>query len=240
MNFKNKFTIIHGPCAMESIDQMQDVIQNLKEISPFFRAGSYKPRTLPESFQGLKDEGIKIIDKLKENNDILVCSEIVSIKDIDKFKNVDIIQIGARNMQNFDLLTEVAKLNKFILLKRGFGNTVDELIASTKYILKEGNDKIILCERGIRTFSKTSRFTLDLSAVGYLKDNTQFPVFVDPSHAGGNVKEVKRLTRAAYAYGCDGILIEVHPNPKDAMSDKDQQLNIKEYKELIKELKTMR
>ncbi len=242
MNYKeikDNFTIIHGPCAMESFEQMEEIVNKLKDISNVFRAGSYKPRTLPESFQGLKKEGIDLIKELKKNKDIFVCSEIVSIKDIDKFKDVDIIQIGARNMQNFDLLTEVAKLNKIILLKRGFGNTVEELIASTKYILKEGNDKIILCERGIRTFSNTSRFTLDLSAVGYLKENTPFPIFVDPSHAGGNQKEVIRLTKAAYAYGCDGLLIEVHPSPKEALSDKDQQLNIKQYQSLISSLKAM-
>ncbi len=236
---KNEFTIIHGPCALESFHQMKNIINNLKGISNIFRAGAYKPRTLPESFQGLKEEGLSIIEELKQENDIFICSEIVSINDIEKFKDVDIIQIGARNMQNFDLLSEVAKLDKIILLKRGFGNTVEELISSTEYILKEGNDKIILCERGIRTFSNTSRFTLDLSAVGYLKEHTQFPVFVDPSHAGGNRKEVIRLTKAAYAYGCDGLLIEVHPNPEEAQSDKEQQLNITEYKSLIETLKTM-
>ncbi len=236
---KSNFTIIHGPCAMESFEQMQTIISNLKDISNVFRAGSYKPRTTPESFQGLKEEGLKIVKELKKDNDIFVCSEILSIKDVDKFKDVDIIQIGARNMQNFELLSEVAKLNKIVLLKRGFGNTVEELIAATKYILKEDNDKIILCERGIRTFSNTSRFTLDLSAVGYLKENTNFPIFVDPSHAGGNQDEVIRLTKAAYAYGCDGLLIEVHPNPKEALSDKDQQLNIKQYQSLISSLKAM-
>ncbi len=236
---KEQFNLIHGPCTIESLEQMEEVVENLKGISNIFRAGSYKPRTSPESFQGLKEEGLGIVKELKSKNDIYICSEIVSIKDVDKFKDVDIIQIGARNMQNFELLTEVAKLNKIILLKRGFGNTVEELIASTEYILKEGNDKIILCERGIRTFSNTSRFTLDLSAVGYLKDNTNFPIFVDPSHAGGNKKEVMRLTKAAYAYGCDGLLIEVHPNPEEAQSDKNQQLNISQYKSLIESLKTM-
>ncbi len=236
---KEQFSLIHGPCAIESLEQMEEIVENLKGISNIFRAGSYKPRTSPDSFQGLKEEGLGIVNELKSKNDIYICSEIVSIKDVDKFKDVDIIQIGARNMQNFELLTEVAKLNKIILLKRGFGNTVEELIASTEYILKEGNDKIILCERGIRTFSNTSRFTLDLSAVGYLKDNTNFPIFVDPSHAGGNKKEVMRLTKAAYAYGCDGLLIEVHPNPEEAQSDKNQQLNISQYKSLIESLKTM-
>ncbi len=236
---KDNFNIIHGPCAIESLEQMENIVDNLKDISKIFRAGSYKPRTSPESFQGLKEEGLDIVKELKSKNDIYICSEIVSINDVEKFKDVDIIQIGARNMQNFELLTAVAKLDKIILLKRGFGNTVEELISSTKYILKEGNDKIILCERGIRTFSNTSRFTLDLSAVGFLKDNTNFPIFVDPSHAGGNKKEVMRLTKAAYAYGCDGLLIEVHPNPEEAQSDKEQQLNVKQYKSLIESLKAM-
>lgn len=236
-NLKKDFNLIHGPCSLESFEQMDEIVSELKGISKIFRAGAYKPRTSPESFQGLKKEGLNILSDIKKENDVFICSEILSINDLEYFKDVDIIQIGARNMQNFELIKEVAKLNKPILLKRGFGNTVEELIASTEYILKEGNDKIILCERGIRTFSNTSRFTLDLSAVGYLKDNTDFLVYVDPSHAGGHHKEVKRLAKAAFAYGCDGMLIEVHPNPKEAMSDNLQQLEIDEYKELINDLK---
>lgn len=235
-NIKNNFTLIHGPCALESFEQMNQIVRELKDISIYFRAGVFKPRTSPDSFQGLKQEGINIIEKIKKDNEILAVSEITSVEDLELFENIDIIQIGARNMQNFELIKKVARLNKPIILKRGFGNTVEELVASTKYILNEGNNQIILCERGIRTFSNASRFTLDLSAVGYLKDNYDFPVFVDPSHAGGATKEVKRLTRAAYAYGCDGLLIEVHPNPKEAQSDKEQQLEVEEYKKLIKEI----
>ncbi len=233
---KENFVIIHGPCAIESYEQFNEVVKELKDISPFFRAGLYKPRTSPDSFQGLKEKGFEIVEQIKRHNNIYLVSEITSIDQINKFKNIDIIQIGARNMQNYELIQTVAKLNKPIILKRGFGCTVDELLNSAKYIEKEGNNQIILCERGIRTFSNVSRFTLDLSAVGYLKDNTSYPIFVDPSHAGGNQQEVKRLTKAAYAYGCDGLLIEVHPNPKEAKSDVKQQLKIKDYKILIEKL----
>lgn len=235
-NIKEKFTLIHGPCSIESYEQMDEIVKNLNNISTYFRGGIYKPRTNPNSFQGLGKEGIEIIKKIKQSYNITMVCEITSIEQLENIDNIDIIQVGARNMQNFELLKSLSKINKPIILKRGFSNTIEELIGSANYLLEGGNDKIILCERGIRTFSNVSRFTLDLSAVGYLKDNYDFPVFIDPSHAGGNAEEVKRLTRAAYAYGCDGIIIEVHPNPLDAKSDNEQQLNIAQYKHLIETL----
>lgn len=233
----NKIEIIHGPCSLESYEQMDEIIQNLKGISSTFRCGIYKPRTNPDSFQGLKKDGIEILKKLKqENPQIKLTVEITSIDQLNEIDEIDIIQIGARNMQNYELLIAVGKTQKRVLLKRGFGATVEELISSAKYIQSQGNDNIILCERGIRTFSNSSRFTLDLSAVGFLQKKTTFPVFVDPSHAGGTAEEVIRLTKAAVAYGVDGILIEVHPDPKHALSDSEQQLNIEEYQKLINEL----
>lgn len=239
--FNKKFTLIHGPCSLESEEQIDKIVKELKNVSPIFRAGIYKPRTSPDSFQGLGELGLNIIDKIKkENNDeILFTVEITDQKQITKeaLLLIDIIQIGARNMQNYELLKAVGKTQKPILLKRGFGATVDELIASAKYIEKEGNNQIILCERGIRTFSNVSRFTLDLSAISYLQKKTSYPIFIDPSHAGGEREEVKKLAKAAYAYGCDGMIIEVHPNPDEALSDSEQQLDINDYLNLIKNFK---
>lgn len=233
---QEKFTMIHGPCAIESFEQMNIIVKKLKDISPFFRGGIYKPRTSPESFQGLQEKGFQIVGQIKYlYNDFYITSEITSIEQIDEYDNIDIIQIGARNMQNYELLKAVGKLDKIILLKRGFGNTLTELLNSAKYISNEGNKKIILCERGIRTFSDSSRFTLDLSAINYLKKRTEYPIFVDPSHAGGEAGEVLSLTDAALAYGCDGIIIEVHPNPSEALSDAKQQIELNRYINYIKE-----
>lgn len=237
---ENDFTIMHGPCSLESKEQMEQIIDDLGGISPYFRSGIYKPRTSPDSFQGLKEEGLDILRELKEEHpEMVTIVEITSPEYLENIGDIDIIQIGARNMQNYELLIAAGKTQKPILLKRGFGATVQELINSAEYIKKQGNEQIILCERGIRTFSETSRFTLDFSAIGYLKENTPYPVFVDPSHAGGSRDEVKRLTRATAGYGSDGIIIEVHPKPELALSDADQQLNIPEYQELIKDVKNI-
>lgn len=230
----DKFKIIAGPCAVESYEQMEDVFKNIDE--EYIRAGIFKPRTDPFSFQGLKKEGLDILKKLKKKYNKKIVCEITSIEQISLCDDIDIIQIGARNMQNFELLKAVGKLKKPILLKRGFGNTIEEMISSAKYIEINGNDNIILCERGIRTFNQEMRFTLDISAVLLLKEKTKYPVYVDPSHAAGNNKYVIPLAKAAKAVGADGIIVEVHPNPIEALSDNNQQLNFKEYQKLKKEL----
>ena len=233
----HKFNIIAGPCSVESYEQMEEVFKNIEE--EYIRAGVFKPRTNPESFQGLKEEGIKILEKLKKKYNKKIVCEITSIDQIPLFDSVDIIQIGARNMQNFELLKKVGSLGKPVLLKRGFGNTIDELISSAKYIEASGNNSIILCERGIRTFNQEMRFTLDLSAVLLLKEKTNYKIYVDPSHAAGKSKYVIPLAKAAKAIGADGIIVEVHPYPKKALSDSEQQLTFSQYYQLKEELKNV-
>ncbi len=235
------FFIIAGPCSVESETQMEEVFNSLSKVKEVvaIRGGAFKPRTNPESFQGLKDKGIDILVDKKQKYNMPIVTELMDVRDIDLFKDVDVIQIGARNMQNYPLLVAAAKLNKPILLKRGFGNTIDELLASADYIKKAGNDKIILCERGIRTFENSTRFTLDISAVCVLKDKCDYPVVIDPSHASGNRDYVLALSRAAKAVGADGLIIEVHPNPDEALSDKNQQVTIEGFMDIIDSLKTI-
>ena len=235
------FFIIAGPCSVESKTQMEEVFNSLSKAKEVvaIRGGAFKPRTNPESFQGLKDKGIDILVDKKQKYNMPIVTELMDVRDIDLFKDVDVIQIGARNMQNYSLLVAAAKLNKPILLKRGFGNTIDELLASADYIKKAGNEKIILCERGIRTFENSTRFTLDISAVCVLKDKCDYPVVIDPSHASGNRDYVLALSRAAKAVGADGLIIEVHPNPDEALSDKDQQVTIEGFMDIIDSLKTI-
>lgn len=234
----NEFFVFAGPCSIENENQIKVSTQFLKQFPEVkaIRGGAYKPRTYPTSFQGMKEEAMKIVNNLKIAENVAFVCEITNILDIPLFENVDIIQIGARNMQNFELLKAVAKLNKPILLKRGFGNTIEELLASAKYIEASGNSKIILCERGIRTFDNYMRFTLDLGAVAFLKQHVNYPVIVDPSHAAGDSKYVIPLAKAAKAIGADGIIVEVHPHPQDALSDANQQLNFQEFANLIEEL----
>ncbi len=233
----NSFMIIAGPCAIESFESIDLICSNIIDDVTVIRGGAFKPRTSPSSFQGLKNEGISHLLKIKEKYNIPVVSEITDVRDIKLFNDIDIIQIGARNMQNFVLLEEVGKLNKPVLLKRGFGNTVDELVNATSYISKNGNHNIILCERGIRTFESSTRFTLDISAIPILKEKTQYKVIVDPSHAAGRRDLVIPLSKAAKAAGADGIIVEVHEDPSHALCDAHQQLDFKLFKELIEELK---
>jgi len=201
----------------------------------------FKPRTSPYSFQGLGKKGISIIKKIKELYKLPLIVEVIDPRDINYVKEVaDIIQVGARNMQNFPLLKEVGKLNKPIILKRGFAATVEEWLSSAEYILSMGNDQIILCERGIRSFSRETRFTLDISVVPVIKKLTKLPVIVDPSHASGTRDLVIACARASKAVGADGLIIEVHPNPDKALSDNKQQLTFKLFKKLIKELKEIK
>ena len=231
--------MIAGPCAIESKKQMKMIFEGLINVD-IIRGGAFKPRTNPNDFQGLKKEGINMFANLKKQTNKQIISEIVSIEDIDMFHDVDIIQIGARNMQNYELIKKVARLNKPILLKRGFGNTIDELLSSASYIENEGNSKIMLCERGIRTFENSTRFTLDISAIPILKSRCDYKIIVDPSHAAGDSRFVAPLAKAAVAAGCDGLIIEVHPNPKEALCDKKQQLTLEEFKQLSKEIYAIR
>lgn len=232
---QGSFTMIAGPCAVESEAQLDTIFNQLNGVD-IVRGGVFKPRTSPYAFQGLRGEGIDLLLKMAKKYNKPVISEIMSIDQIEFFNNVDMIQIGARNMQNFELLKAVARLNKPILLKRGMGNTVEEFISSAEYILSEGNDQVIFCERGIRTFENSTRFTLDIAAIEVIKQKTNFPVFIDPSHAAGESYLVPSLTKAAIAAGCDGIIIEVHPNPSEALSDANQQLTIEEYNNLVEDV----
>lgn len=235
-----KFVVIAGPCSIESREQIFDIAKTINANIDVFRAGAYKPRTSPNAFQGLRETGIELLLDVKKEFGFKVISELMSVEDIKNFEEVDIIQIGARNMQNYPLLKAVGKLDKPILLKRGMGNTVDELIKASSYISNEGNDNIILCERGIRTFEDSTRFTLDLSAVPVIKTLCDYPVIVDPSHAAGRRDLVIPLSKAAKAVGADGIIVEVHNDPANALSDQLQQLDYELFDELIEELKKVR
>ena len=230
--------MIAGPCAIESRDQIFKAAEGVKAAgSQFLRGGAYKPRTSPYSFQGLELEGLKMMREAADLNNLLVVSEIISENDMDiALKYVDIIQIGARNSQNFRLLKEVGKSKIPALIKRGIASTIDEFLGSAEYIMSEGNYNIILCERGIRTFETSTRNTLDISAVPVLKSKTHLPVIIDPSHATGKAAFVPSMAMAAIAAGADGLIIEVHPEPKYALSDAAQQLSISEFKKLSEDI----
>ena len=232
-------TIIAGPCSVESEEQLTHLAKQIKSLGCFvFRAGAYKPRTSPYDFQGLKQEGLQLLSKIKKIYNLSVISEITSIEQIDLFvKYVDIIQVGARNMQNFELLKALGKINKPILLKRGMGNTIEELLFSAEYILKGGNQQVMLCERGIRTFEKSTRTTLELSAIPVLKNLTHLPVFVDPSHSVGKREYVESMALAAIAAGADGIMVEVHDSPLVAKSDGLQALTLQDFQKLMEKAK---
>ncbi len=233
---KGSFTLIAGPCSIESRESVFDIAKTIHNNIDIFRGGAYKPRTSPTAFQGMKEEGISLLLEVKKEFDVPVISELMKVEDLQYFDDVDIIQIGARNMQNYPLLIAVGKTDKPVLLKRGMGNTVDELIHASEYISNEGNNKIILCERGIRTFEDSTRFTLDLSAIPVIKTLCDYPVFVDPSHAAGRRDLVVPLSKAAKAVGADGLIVEVHNDPANALSDQLQQLDYKLFEELIIEL----
>ena len=219
------FAMIAGPCSVESENQIIEVAQAVKASgAKLLRGGAFKPRTSPYAFQGMKDEGIRLLLKAKEVTGLPIVTEIMNISTLDLFADVDVIQVGARNMQNFDLLKELGKTNKPILLKRGLANTLEELLMSAEYIMSEGNEQVILCERGIRTFETATRNTLDLSAVPLLHSMTHLPVVVDPSHATGKAKLVAPMAYAAAACGADAIMIEVHNNPSCALCDGAQSL----------------
>lgn len=235
------FAIIAGPCSVESEDQIVEVAQAVKKSGAnILRGGAFKPRTSPYAFQGLKDEGIRLLLEAKRSTGMPIITEIMNIKSLDLFEDVDIIQVGARNMQNFDLLQELGKTNKPILLKRGLANTLQELLMSAEYIMSEGNENIILCERGIRTYETYTRNTLDLSAVPVLHELSHLPVVVDPSHATGRAALVPSMAIAATAAGADGIMVEVHNNPACAMCDGAQSLTPDQFDKLIQQVTKVR
>ncbi|GAB4416920.1 MAG: 3-deoxy-7-phosphoheptulonate synthase [Thermodesulfovibrionales bacterium] len=234
-----KIHVIAGPCAVENRTQMMTIAERVKEAgATFIRGGAYKPRTSPYSFQGLGEEGLRYLAEARDKTGLPVVTEIMDPRDMEVIvKYADVIQIGARNMQNFRLLLEVGSVKKPVLLKRGLSATIKEWLMSAEYIMSQGNHQVILCERGIRTFETATRNTLDLSAVPLLKQLTHLPVVVDPSHGVGKWDLVAPMAKAAVAAGADGLLIEVHPNPEEAMSDGEQSLKPDAFKKLMEELK---
>ncbi|MBR5786365.1 MAG: 3-deoxy-7-phosphoheptulonate synthase [Clostridia bacterium] len=232
------FALIAGPCSVESEEQIIEVAEKVKAAGAhILRGGAFKPRTSPYDFQGLKEEGIKLLIKAKKVTGLPIITEIMNANHLDLFADVDIIQVGARNMQNFDLLKELGKTNKPILLKRGHANDLKEFLMSAEYIMAGGNERIILCERGIRTFEKYTRNTLDISAVPMLHELSHLPVVVDPSHSGGMARLVKPLSLSAAAAGADGLMIEVHNDPSHALCDGAQSLTPEQFKEVADKVK---
>ena len=228
-------TIISGPCSVESLEQVREVAAVLKSKGlKFIRGGAFKPRTSPYDFQGLGIEGLKILRQVGDEYGLKVVSEIVTPADIEPaLTYVDVIQIGARNMQNFELLKAAGRVHKPILLKRGLSATIEEFVHAAEYIMSQGNPNIILCERGIRTYEKATRNTLDINAVPILKKETHLPVMVDVTHAAGRKDILIPSARAALAIGADAVMVEVHPNPPEALSDSQQQLNFTEFDEFM-------
>ena len=236
----SKHQIIAGPCSVESEEQlMETAIACKKAGATMLRGGAFKPRTSPYSFQGLRKEGIDLLLKAREETGLPIVTEIMSAAHLDMFADVDVIQVGARNMQNFELLKELGRCDKPILLKRGLSSTLEELLMSAEYIMSEGNSKVILCERGIRTFEPMTRNTLDISAVPLLKHKSHLPVVIDPSHATGIVRLIEPMSLSAVAAGCDALEIEVHCNPKKALSDGAQQLTPDAFAETMRKIKAM-
>mgnify|MGYP000930060242 CR=1 FL=1 len=231
------FQIIAGPCSVESEAQIIEVARSVKASgAAMLRGGAFKPRTSPYSFTGLHEEGLRLLLKAKKETGLPVVTEIMNQTQLPLFEEIDVIQVGARNMQNFDLLRAVGRFNKPVLLKRGLANTLEELLMSAEYILSAGNSQVILCERGIRTFETATRNTLDLSAIPLLKKKSHLPVIVDPSHAAGIRGLVAPLARAAVAAGADGLMIETHNDPARALCDGAQSLDLLQFGELMKDL----
>ena len=232
------FQVIAGPCSVETKEQMIEVAGDVKRSGAgILRGGAFKPRTSPYSFQGLGAEGLELLKEAKKASGLPIVTELMSLAHIDLFEDVDVIQVGARNMQNFELLKELGKLDKPILLKRGMAGTIEELLMSAEYIMAGGNEKIILCERGIRTFETAARNTLDITAIPILHQKTHLPVIVDPSHASGKRELVEPLTMAAIAAGADGVMIEVHNDPERALCDGMQSLPPELFDEIMQKVK---
>ncbi len=231
--------VIAGPCSVEGVEMLQETAERVKEAGArLLRGGAFKPRTSPYAFQGLGEEGLRYLDEARKRTGLPVVTELMDPRDVDLIcEYADVIQVGARNMQNFRLLKEAGKTKKPVLLKRGLSSTIKELLMSAEYIAAEGNSKIMFCERGIRTFETAVRSTLDLSAVPVLKEETHLPVIVDPSHAAGRWNMVAPLAKAAVAVGADGLLIEVHGDPESALCDGAQSLKPSKFTELMVELR---
>ena len=235
------FAMIAGPCSVESEEQIVTVAKAVKASGAnLLRGGAFKPRTSPYDFAGLKATGLELLKIARQETGLPIVTELMNIMDIDLFEDVDVIQVGARNMQNFDLLRELGKLDKPVLLKRGLANTLKELLMSAEYIMASGNERVMLCERGIRTFSDYTRNTLDLSAVPMLHELTHLPVIVDPSHATGIAKLVPPMALAATAGGADGLIIEVHNDPIHALCDGAQSLRPEEFDALAEKVRQIR
>ena len=234
----NEVVMMAGPCTVENREQMKEAAQAVKEAGgKILRGGAFKPRTGPYSFQGLGEEGLKLLREAADETDLLVVTEVMDTRDVSLVAQyTDILQIGARNMQNFNLLKEVGRTDKPVLLKRGMSNTIKEFLLAAEYIMKEGNHEVILCERGIRTFETETRNSLDINAVPVLKELSHLPVIVDPSHATGNRSLVPPVSRAAIAAGADGLLIEMHPHPEEALCDGDQSITPDMLHIIMKEL----
>ena len=236
-----RVVVMAGPCAVENEKQLMEVAGAVKEAgAAVLRGGAYKPRTSPFSFQGLEEAGLELLAKARKTFSMPVITEVVDPHDVELVvKSADILQVGARNMQNFALLTEVGKSKRPVLLKRGFSSTVTEWLTAADYLLAEGNNQVILGERGIRTFEDSVRFSLDISSIPVIKKSSHLPLIVDPSHAAGHYSLVPAIAKAAVAAGADGILIEVHPNPKEALVDGLQSLTISDFTRLMTELKAI-
>lgn len=235
------FCMIAGPCSVESEEQIVGIAKEVKKAGAnMLRGGAFKPRTSPYDFQGLKGTGIELLKIARQETGLPIVTEIMSASDLPLFEDVDVLQVGARNMQNFDLLRELGKLDKPILLKRGLANTLKELLMSAEYIMASGNEKVILCERGIRTFSDYTRNTLDLAAIPMLRELTPLPIIVDPSHATGIARLVPPMALAATAGGADGLIIEVHNDPMHALCDGAQSLRPEEYAVLSEKIRKVR
>ncbi|MBN8046863.1 3-deoxy-7-phosphoheptulonate synthase [Paraclostridium sp. AKS46] len=241
LEIPNDKIIMAGPCAIESYEQLLETAKFIKSNGAnMLRGGAFKPRTSPKSFQGLKEEGLEILKAVKKETNLPVITELMDARDLDKLYEVaDVIQIGSRNMQNFTLLSEVGKQDKPVMLKRGISSTITEWIGAAEYIAVGGNNKIIMCERGIRTYNDYTRNTLDIAAVPIIKKETNLPVIVDPSHATGVRYLVKPMSIASLAAGADGIMVEVHPNPDEALSDGPQSLHFEEFKDLMESIKKL-
>jgi len=237
----NRVVVMAGPCAVETREQLFEVAKSVKDSGAMVvRGGAFKPRTSPFSFQGLKKEGLELLAEVREKFNIPIVTEVVDPRDVGLVaRHADILQVGSRNMQNFALLTNLGKNNSPVVLKRGFSCTITEWLTAADYLLAEGNERVILCERGIRTFEDSTRFSLDISAVPVVKKVSHLPVIVDPSHAAGHHDLVPALAKAAVAAGADGLLIEVHPNPKEALVDGLQSLTPLEFDHLMKELRVI-
>ncbi len=236
----NHFQIMAGPCSVESEKQVTAIAKAVRESgATILRGGAFKPRTSPYAFQGLGLDGLKILLKVKEETGMPIVTELMNEKYLDEFADVDIIQIGARNMQNFDLLKAVGKVNKPVLLKRGLAATMEEWLMSAEYIMANGNNNVILCERGIRTYETYTRNTLDLSAIPLMQEKTHLPIIVDPSHASGISRLVRPMSLAAVGAGADGLIIEVHNDPPHALCDGAQSLRPEQFDEVVKAIDVM-